>query len=145
MHLIAVIFISGCANSYTEHYQSFVMPAATGIGQRGADIAVYVAGNLSERVDKLLAKGYVILGVSAFVNNDVGRNYQEAFEFGRQKDADIVVLWDAPVISGSLNVPSGLPPNFCKFASYPCGATTVPLPARAYFGIAMARASESER
>ncbi|MDR5833368.1 hypothetical protein [Caballeronia sp. LZ034LL] len=139
--LIVILIMSGCTNLREENYQAFKVGSEASPTNAVGEIEVYRAEDLSSRVKEFLAHGYVVVGVTALVKRDESNDRDEITRFGKDNDANIVIMWDVPAKDSSRVIPSGLPPQFCRFAGSQCGATSMLWANRAYVYVAMAKAS----
>ena len=144
--VLALVFIiglviAGCTNPYMDSYQSLVRGIDVERSPQQGDemISIDKSEDLAASVKGLLADGYSILGVSAFIEDDVDARWRSVAQFGREQKAEKVVVWDALMVPRTKIIPSGLPPRFCRAAGADCADTRIEIPRRAYVAVALQR------
>lgn len=129
----------GCTDLNKHGYSEFLSNSNASLPNPGTKMPLYRVEDLSGRVQSFFADGYVVVAVTAFVTSDEGGEPKKAEQFGIDNDADVVITWDVPAKESSMNIPSGLPPRFCRFAGSQCGSISVVRANRAHVYVAMAK------
>lgn len=138
--ILCVAFgLLGCTDLHEHGYAGSIPNSDASPTNPGPELPLYRVEDLSGRVQSFLADGYVVVAVAAFVTSDEGKEREKAVQFGADNNADVVIMWDVPAKESFMDIPSGLPPQFCRFAGSRCGSISIARANRAHVYVAMAR------
>ncbi|WP_143327993.1 hypothetical protein [Caballeronia pedi] len=59
-------------------------------------------------MSELKLQGYELLGVSCFIDVDIGKRMEGIRELAKKEEAELVVTWQAPMNTAHLNTPPSI-------------------------------------
>lgn len=143
--VLALGFLLGCTNPFIDSFQRFRGGACRDRVAQHTNIEVRRSSDLEKDCAALIDAGFVMLGISCFVDTDTGDRWDDAARFGKQAGADVLLMWDMPVTNAAMRIPRGFVPRQpSPWATLP-KEIEVPIAARAYCAIAFARSSGPPR
>lgn len=131
----ATLICMGCANPYSDHFQRF-----SGVGRgQSESISIRRSADLSKSSAGLIDRGYALLGVACFVDVDTGNRWDEVLRFGESEQAEIVLVWDAPIERSVITVPPGIARHDFRYGLGEPPDLLIPISTRAYCALPFAR------